>query len=125
LARFYAEGMKHVTLAEKSLLMGDDIADCLLEYSRLLGQDSQVDAVTVRAIGPDGNTVDVSILLNSGTTLVIESTNSTVEAPENHEAVRYVQSRIDRIINPPEAHAETSSDTFDFDIDDRGRGLTA
>jgi hypothetical protein len=113
--------MKHVTVEEKTLLMGDDVADCLLEYSRLLGQDSQVDAVTVCAIGPDGNTVDVSILLNSATSLVIESTNSTIEAPPNDEAVRYLQGRIDRIINPPEAHAETSEDTFDFDIDDPGK----
>jgi hypothetical protein len=113
--------MKHVTVAEKSLLMGDDVADCLLEYSRLLGQDSQVDAVTVRGIGPDGNTVDVSILLNAATMLVIESTNTTVEAPGNDEAVRYMQERIDRIINPPEARPEPSGETFDFDIEDPGR----
>ena len=49
----YLLRMKHVTNAEKSLLMGDDAADSLLEYARLLGEASHVDTVTVRALGPD------------------------------------------------------------------------
>jgi hypothetical protein len=108
--------VKHVTFADKALLMGDDAADCLLEYSRLLGDASRVDTVTVRAVGPDGNTVDVSLLLNSSSTLIIESTNSTMQPPDNNEAVRYMQSRIDSIRNPPDAHSQTAGDTYDFDI---------
>ena len=52
--------MKHVMFAEKSLLMGDEVADCLLEYARLLADNSTADTVTIRAISPDGNTIDVS-----------------------------------------------------------------
>jgi hypothetical protein len=108
--------VKHVTFADKTLLMGDDAADCLLEYSRLLGDASRVDTVTVRAVGPDGNTVDVSLLLNSSSTLIIESTNSTMQPPDNNEAVRYMQSRIDSIRNPPDAHSQAAGGTYDFDI---------
>jgi hypothetical protein len=98
--------MKHVTFGDKSLLMGDDAADCLLEYSRLLADGARADTVSVRAIGSDGNTVDAAFLLNEASVLVVESTNSTTEAPENEEAVRYMQERIDALQNPPEAQAE-------------------
>ena len=50
--------MKHVTFAEKSLLMGDDAADTLLEYARVLGDHDRVDTVALRSISPDGNTVE-------------------------------------------------------------------
>ncbi|KJQ56000.1 hypothetical protein [Microbacterium sp. SA39] len=50
--------MKHVTYGEKSLLMGDDAADTLLEYARLVADNSTADTVTVRSISPDGNTVE-------------------------------------------------------------------
>jgi hypothetical protein len=98
--------MKHVTFGDKSLLMDDEAADSLLEYARLLGEDSRADTVTVRALGADGNTVDVAFLLNASSVLVVESTNSIVEPPENDEAVRYMQERIEQLVRPPEVKSE-------------------
>jgi hypothetical protein len=107
--------MKHVTFGDKSLLMGDDAADCLLEYSRLLADSSGADTVTVRAIGTDGNTVDAAFLLNENSILVVESTNSATEAPGNDEAVRYMQERIDSLRNPPQAQTEEARGISQFD----------
>ena len=59
--------MKHVTFGDKALLMGDDAADALLEYARLLSDTDAADSVTLRAISPDGNTVEASFLLNTNT----------------------------------------------------------
>ena len=95
--------MKHVSFGEKTLLMGDDIAQALVEYARILGNESRADTVTAKGIGPDGNTVDITFLLNAATTLVIESTDSDIEPPENDEAVRYVNDSIERIQRPPTA----------------------
>jgi hypothetical protein len=102
--------MKHVTYAEKSLLMGDDAADCLLEYARVLALATRADTVTVRAIGMDGNTVDAAFLLNETSNMIVESTNSEIDAPDNDEAVRYMQQGIDRLRNPKGAQAEHEDD---------------
>lgn len=99
--------MRHVSFGDKTLLMGDDIAQALVEYARVLGNESRADSVTVKAIGPDGNTVDVTFLLNAATMLVSESTNSGVEPPANDEAVRYIGESIERIRRPPAAQADS------------------
>ena len=95
--------MKHVTYADKAVLMGDDAADALLEYARLIADTGGADAVTLRAIRPDGNTVDVSFLLSASTTLLVESTNSETKAPANDAVVADLKSRIAAIETPPAA----------------------
>jgi hypothetical protein len=117
----YGVGMKHVMYAEKSLLMGDDVADAILEYARLLAEGGHADTVTVRAIGVDGNTVDAAFLLNATSVMMVESTNSTVVPPDNEEAVRYLQERIERLSRPPGVQVEDDGGMFyDDDIDLRG-----
>lgn len=108
--------MKHVTFADKSLLMGDDAADTLLEYARLIADTQHADSVTLRSISTDGNTVDASFLLNSNTVLVTESTNSDVEPPDNEAAVRDLQDRIDSITRPRNAQTESPWEQSDYDL---------
>ena len=52
--------MKHVSYADKSLFMGDDAADTLLEYARLVADNERADTVTLRSMSTDGNTVEAS-----------------------------------------------------------------
>jgi hypothetical protein len=108
--------MKHIMFAEKSLLMGDDVADLLLEYAQLLAENSTADTVSVRAISPDGNTVDATFLLNAASVMMAESTNTTVEAPGNEEAVGYMRDRIDRLRHPPNAQHEAATSDPDYDL---------
>jgi hypothetical protein len=108
--------MKHVTYGEKAHLMGDDAADTLLEYARLLSDTSAADTVTLRAISPDGNTVDASFLLNANTVMLVESTNSEVAAPDNEEAVREMRERINEITRPSLAIGDDDWDGLDRGI---------
>ncbi|MGC5225284.1 hypothetical protein ACPW96_22175 [Micromonospora sp. DT81.3] len=108
--------MKHVTFGEKSLFVGDDAADTLLEYARVLSDTGAADTVTLRAISPDGNTVDASFLLNANTVLLTESTNSEVTPPDNTEAVRDMQDRIDAITRPSAAIVDGEWDGLDPEI---------
>ncbi|WP_404432379.1 hypothetical protein LG299_00265 [Microbacterium lacus] len=98
--------MKHVTFSDRSLLMGDQAADTLLEYARLIADARHADSVTLNAISPDGNTVEASFLLNSNTVLVIESTNSATVAPNNDEAVKAMQAQIDSLSQPISSQGE-------------------
>lgn len=95
--------MKHVTYGDKSLLIDDDGADSLMEYARALGSAHMTDAVTLRAIGPDGNEVDATFLLNAGTELMTETASARAEVPSNEEVVDYMQERTRLILTPPES----------------------
>lgn len=98
--------MKHVTYADKSVLMGDDAADVLLEYARLLADSGRADSVTLQAISPDGNTVDTSFLLSPSSTMMMESTNTDIQAPNNDEVVAEIKERIAAIARPAPAETE-------------------
>jgi len=109
--------MKHVTFGEKSLLVGDAAADTLLEYARLVADNQRADTVALRCISPDGNTVEASFLLNTNTLLMVESTNSEVEPPDNAEAVAEMQQRIDALTRPIGAQPENDWED-DYDVTD-------
>lgn len=108
--------MKHVTFAEKSLFMGDDAADTLLEYARLIASTGGADSVTLRAISGDGNAVEASFLLNSNTVLMIESTNAEMTPPDNTQVTLEMKDRINAIARPVQAQAEEPWDTTDYDL---------
>jgi hypothetical protein len=86
--------MRHLTIAEKSFLIGDDVADALARYAAHLGQLRSADQVTIRAIGVDGAEVVVQLVLNSGTVLAGESTESTLPEPDNADIVGYIEAQL-------------------------------
>ncbi len=83
-----------MTMAEKSLLIGDAAADTLVRYAALLAKLGSGDAVELSAVGVDGEQVEVTFLLNSGTVMIAETTNSTLPEPDNSEQVEYMLGRI-------------------------------
>jgi hypothetical protein len=99
--------MKHVTYAKKSLLVDDDAADALIEYARVLADSGSADTVTLRAISPDGNTVDATFLLNASTVLMIESTNSELSAPSNEDITAELRDRIAAIDRPASTEVQS------------------
>ena len=108
--------MKHVTTADKSLLLGDEAAVMLVEYAALLGQRQTADDVHLRAYGDDGDPVDVIFLLNAGTSLMVESSESRVPEPDNAEGLEYMRQRIEAINSPPNVQPmETDIRTSEWD----------
>lgn len=89
--------MKHVTYAEKSLLVGDQAAELLMSYATVLGRSNNTDSVTLHAIGMDGNEVDATFLLNPSSDLMIESTNTSASEPENETVEVYMRERVNRL----------------------------
>lgn len=87
--------MKHVTIAEKSLLIGDAAADMLVRYAALLAKTRSGDTIAIRAYGIDGEQVEATFLLNSGTTLLSESSRSELPEPDNAQQVEYMRERLE------------------------------
>jgi hypothetical protein len=103
--------MKHITGAEKSLLVGDEAADLLMEYASFLGNSRMVDTVKLRAFGVDGEEVTATFLLNEGTNILAESTRSQLPEPDNAEAVRYMRETIEA---GSASHSAVPADPEDF-----------
>ena len=110
--------MKHISFADKTLFVDDEVADSLVAYAALLGAEQSADSVRLRAIGQDGNEVEVDFVLNAATNLVTESTNTTMQPPRNQDAVDYIQAKIEAIRNPPavrpseQLHLVTEADEY-------------
>jgi hypothetical protein len=93
--------MKHVTYAEKSLLIGDEAADTLTKYAAVLANLGRADTVTLKAFGADGDDVEATFVLDQGTILMAETTHSSIPEPDNGEAVRGMRESMMRLSSPP------------------------
>lgn len=90
----YRAQVHHLTVAEKSLLVGDEAAAALMHYAAHVGQLKTADTVHVRAIGIDGERVVATLLLNSGTVLAAETSRSDLPEPDNAELIAYVHTQM-------------------------------
>src|ERR1700712_3832141 len=83
--------MQHITFGDKSLLVGDEVADTLLEYAALLTDEESGDTIKVSAISSDGDEVTASFLVGPGVSMMAESTHSSLPEPDNTDAVEYMK----------------------------------
>jgi hypothetical protein len=86
--------MMHLTFADKSLLVGDVVADLLVEYAAVLAQAGEADSVSVTAYSADGQKVTAKFALTEGAALLVESTETDLPDPENGEAEMYLREQI-------------------------------
>ena len=102
--------MKHITYAEKSLLVGDDAADALLVYAATLASHGRGDSVTLRALGPDGDEVDATFLLTAGSPLMAETATTTLPEPDNAGPVAAMLAEVARLESPEPVSAADDPD---------------
>lgn len=96
--------MRHVTIAQKSLLLGNEAADTLMRFAALTARTNGGDAITLRAIDVSGEEVRATFLLNSGTVMVSESSRSTLPEPDNDEVAAYMTERLESVEYFPVLH---------------------
>ena len=110
--------MKHVTYAQKSLLLGDDIADELLAYAAQLADSGSADNVEVHGVGVDGEEVIATFVLGNGIDLMAETTRSELPEPDNSTALAYIRER-SQAIHSVETHVPVATKPSEFgDLDD-------
>jgi hypothetical protein len=86
--------MKHITYAEKSILVGDEAADVLLEYAAALTTAGRGDKVDIAAHSADGDEIIASLVLGDGVSVMAETTTSTAPEPDNARAVSYMREQM-------------------------------
>lgn len=98
--------MKHVTYADKSLLLDDETADLLIEYAVALGTAGRTDSVVTNAMDSSGHDVEATFLLHGATELMTETARTSVDPVDNTAAVTYLREHIDLLRNPPDTLPE-------------------
>jgi hypothetical protein len=88
--------MMHLTFADKSLLVGDVVADLLVKYVAVLAEAGQADDVSLTAYNSDGQKVTAKFALSEGAALLAESTQTDLPDPENGDAEMYIREQIMR-----------------------------
>ncbi|MBF4463028.1 MULTISPECIES: hypothetical protein [unclassified Rathayibacter] len=109
--------MKHILFADKTIVVGDDAADALVEYAVALAARSQADDVEYLGIGADGATVRVTFLVNAASALVVETTPSDLPEPDNTDEIRRIRSRIDALTGTHPVQPAVHPITSDFDVE--------
>jgi hypothetical protein len=110
--------MKHLTYSDKSLLVGDEAADALLEYSALVAKNGTADTVTLTGFGSDGQEVEATFVLDQGTILMAETSHTSIAEPENSDALMQMREKMMRLSSPEPVRP--SDETMPADYDDLG-----
>ncbi len=93
--------MRHVTYGNKSFLVGNEAADLLMRYTAALASAKLGDAVTLHAIGSDGDEEEVQLLLDTGAPLMVESASSQLPEPENAQAIEHMRDGMRSLVRSP------------------------
>lgn len=93
--------MKHLTYADKSLLVDTESADLIVDYAVAIASSGKADKIELRGYGADGDEVVGSFVLNSGTILMAETVHTSIPDPDNSAAVEYMRAKLARFSSPP------------------------
>ena len=86
--------MKHLTYADKSLLVGDEAADTLIRYAAALGRKQISDSVELAAISSDGDEVTATFLLSASAPLMAETAHTSLPEPDNTRIVEHMRQQV-------------------------------
>jgi hypothetical protein len=110
--------MKHITFADKNFLVGDSIADAILEYAAVLGETQTADTIDITAIGVDGDEVEATMFLSAGVPLVAETSTNSFPEPDNTETLAYIEGRLALHVNPKTVVPDHDLAEHKVDFDD-------
>jgi hypothetical protein len=101
--------MKHISFANKSLLVGDDLAYVLLDYWALLAERADADIVEVRVLNTEGIVSSETVPLEAAVPLRVEPASLPFCEPDNADALAYLRRRIWSMTSPPWALPQPTS----------------
>jgi hypothetical protein len=112
--------MMHLTFSDKDLLVGDEVADLVVEYTAALVRASSADTVNITAYGADGDKVTAKLLLETGAPLMVETSHTDLPEPDNTEVTEYMRERLARLEDSSPVQPMTNEDAtpmVDFEND--------
>jgi len=109
--------VKKVIYSDSSQIVGDEVADVLLEFAAALARNQAAEPITFRALGPTGEE-DASFLLGPASQIAVEEADGGDE-PDNSAAIAFMRGRIAELggsaARPqPERHTDPAMDGHEF-----------
>ncbi len=105
--------MRRIHYAGDTLLLGDDVADALMDYAaRLARQDSAV-TITIRALDDGGTEHAVDILVGPATMMTATHVDSDLPEPDNAAVVADLARRVSLLESPPAGQGVEQPEHFD------------
>lgn len=94
--------MKHLLFGSKSVFVGDEAADVLVDYAAHVAQVKSGARVDLLGYSMEGARITTTFLLNGGTTLVAETTDLPIDELDNAGAITWMRERIQQFSGLPE-----------------------
>lgn len=88
--------MMHLTFVGKSLLVGDEVAELIIEYAAALARLGGADTVRLTACGVDVDKLQALLLLGQGASIMAETSSINMPEPDNRDVVSYMKQRLAR-----------------------------
>ncbi|WP_104131116.1 hypothetical protein [Cryobacterium sp. M91] len=88
--------MMNLTFVNKSLLVGDEVAELVVKYAATLARSGGADTVRLMAYGAGGDEVQALLLLSQGTPVMAETSHTDKPEPDNRDIVSYMRQRVAR-----------------------------
>jgi hypothetical protein len=108
--------MMHVTYSDKTLLIGDEATNLMMEYTAALVNASKADTVDINAWSDDGQEVVATFLLQTGAPVMAETVHTSMNEPDNWEAVAYMREHLAKLQHErPPVQQESTADVHQVD----------
>lgn len=107
--------MKHLTFANRSLLIGDDMADAVMEFAAQLASAGEARSVEFLAYSDSGEKVTATLLLGAGAPVMAETSSTDLAEPDNSLVLNMLLGEIQVRLDPPNARMLDSAAGGDED----------
>ena len=88
--------MMNLTFVGKSFLVGDEVAELVVEYAATLARSGGADTVRLMAYGTGGDELQALLLLSQGAPVMAETSNTDRPELDNRDIVSYMRQRLAR-----------------------------
>jgi hypothetical protein len=105
--------MKHIHYDATTILVGDDVADAVIEYAAALAGGDRADTVDVPAVAHDGTMTTTKILIGPSSEIVIQDAEEDELEMDNGEFVGRLRAAAETFGHSEPIHANTRSDLAD------------
>lgn len=105
--------MKHIRYDSTTILVGDDVADAVIEYAAALAGGDRADTVEVPAVAEDGTMTTTKVLIGPSSEIVIEDADEDELELDDGDFVARLRAAAKTFGHSEPIHANSRDDLAD------------
>lgn len=100
--------MKDILYADETLMLGDEVAETLMQFALHLTKAGTADLVHVNAVDSEDNEVTATFVVGLATPLLMKTCESTRPEPDNAAALQYMNEKLAGTVHAQPAQTEVT-----------------